>query len=79
MWSSVWACSYERVGHRGVAVAERGHREPGEEVEVSLASVVPKVRALAADEHHRAGAYVGINGELMAGPPGGPSCRSLRR
>ena len=43
----------ERVGDRGVAVAERRDREPGEEVEVALAVVVPQLGALAAHERHR--------------------------
>ena len=45
----------ERLGHRRVGVAEAGHRQPGQEVEVAPAVGVPQLGALAPHERHRGG------------------------
>src|SRR4029450_3083681 len=42
----------DRPHHLGMAVADRGHRDPGQEVEVLVAILVPQPRALAAGEGH---------------------------
>ena len=41
-----------RLGHRGVGVAERSYRQPGQEIEVAPPFFVPQVRALAAHERN---------------------------